>query len=277
MTITKSKSLKDRNFARLEQLGAGPKRSMGQNFLVNELIVQKIVDAAALERFDQTVEVGPGLGALTDRLIEKSSSLVLVEFDRLFAKYWREDRGCQVFEVDALKANWSEFLGTNSVLVSNLPYQISSRLLVDLSVGKKSPQRMVLMFQKEVAQRIQAEHGTSDYSLLSLIAQTFWSSRFLLEAGSIDFYPKPNVASRVLVFDRRMNMSGDQQLDFLKFAKLCFEQRKKKLIRRLTSRYDKDAVLRAFEDLKISDNTRVGQLGPQVLLTLFQTLSPLFP
>jgi len=272
-----SQSLREKVLAHLDSLGTGPKRSMGQNFLISEMVIRKIVEAGDVGKYKHTLEVGPGLGALTEHLLLRAQSLQLIEFDHKFANYWRETRGCEVLQVDALKASWEDILTDDTVLISNLPYQISSRLLLDMSVANPAPQRMVLMFQKEVAQRIQDGPGDSDYSMMSVVVSIFWKTRLLLEAGAVDFYPKPNVASRVLVFDRKTSFTGPQQRAFLKFVKLCFEQKKKKLIKRLQGSYGKDPVAEAFERLCFDTNLRVAQLSPEQLFALFQDLSGLFP
>ena len=112
-------------------------------------------------------------------------------------------------QVNALRFNWEESLNSRDpkLLVSNLPYQIASRLLVELSILKQSFDRMVLMFQKEVAQRILTDPGTCHYGFLTVIAKTFWNVHRVSEAGTVDFFPKPKVASQVLCFDRKKQIS----------------------------------------------------------------------
>ena len=226
-----NQSLKDKILGRLEEFEKSPKRSLGQNFLVSELVVEKIVRASEPENYDLCLEVGPGLGSLTDLLKTKAKKLQLVELDQELAEFWKA-QGLTVHQGDALEFPWQDHLTENSVLVSNLPYQISSRLVVDLSTSVKRPKKMVLMFQKEVAQRMRTEESSADYGLITVIAQTFWHVRLVLEAGSVDFHPKPRVASRVLSFDYKESPVKDP-MAFLSFLKVAFQNRRKKLAPKL--------------------------------------------
>lgn len=266
-------SVQERIQKRMNELGIVPKRSLGQNFLVSDHVVEKIVMAAKPASFDHTIEIGPGLGSLTDLLKEKAQDLLLVELDKTFSQYWRE-QGLSLVEVDALKYKWSDlpFQEKSYLLVSNLPYQISSRLVVDLSILGLSFERMVLMFQKEVAQRMVAPPGHSDYGLLSVVAQTYWYINLVLEAGAVDFNPKPNVASRVLVFDRKPEIPDFNHQDYLEFLKIGFANRRKKLLPKLVKYASKEVLAQKFSDLGIPEGVRVEKLGSEELSQLYTAL-----
>jgi 16S rRNA (adenine1518-N6/adenine1519-N6)-dimethyltransferase len=193
---------------KLALLGIQPKKSLGQNFLISENVISKIVKKVELQKSKKMIEIGPGLGALTESLISLQLPLTILELDSVFANYWRaqsRDENLVVVECDALQwEGWSSLIDVKeTILVSNLPYQISSSIVIDRSVDKTTLGAMVLMFQKEVAQRIKAKHQTEHYGLLSVIAQTFWEIENLVEAGPKDFFPPPQIASRVLYFCRR--------------------------------------------------------------------------
>ncbi|PWU15304.1 MAG: ribosomal RNA small subunit methyltransferase A [Bdellovibrio sp.] len=205
----------------MKELRLEARKSLGQNFLVSDSAIERILRAAARFQPRSLVEVGPGLGALTVGLSELCERLVLLELDARLAEYWRS-RSFEVVEVDALAWSWRlNSLARPCVLASNLPYQISSSLVVDRSLDPLPLDGMVLMFQKEVAQRIRARSGQSNYGFLSVLAQTFWDIETLLEAGPGDFYPSPKVASRVLVFTPRQPGIADPS-SFLRFLKACF-------------------------------------------------------
>lgn len=215
--------------AMMEKLQIEPKKSLGQNFLVSDHVIDKIVKAVSDLAPDTLYEVGPGLGALTHRLREKHTGYHLIELDRVFAKHWR-DQGLNVIEKDALHLNWSELPSHGRrVLVSNLPYQISSSLVIDRSLDSEPLEAMVLMFQKEVAQRIRAQPQTENYGMLSVIAQMAWDMETLLEASPRDFQPAPKVASRVLIFRKRAISPIQNRPQFLKFIKAAFLHRRKLL------------------------------------------------
>jgi 16S rRNA (adenine1518-N6/adenine1519-N6)-dimethyltransferase len=221
---------------KLKAMGAEPKRSLGQNFLVSSHVIDKIVTAVQAGDPVALVEVGPGLGALTEGLSQLNKPLLLLELDRRFAGHWRS-RGFKVIEGDALALDWGTLgLVPGTTLVSNLPYQISSSLVIERSIAPYGVSRMILMFQKEVAQRLMARARTKDYGLLSVIAQTFWDIRLLLEAGPSDFYPPPNVASRVLVFSEARPEGMKDPGEFLRFCKAAFAQRRKLMVKNLLVR-----------------------------------------
>lgn len=252
--------------ARLKEMGFAPKRSLGQNFLVSESVIGKITGEALRLKPSHIIEVGPGLGALTETILKSGSSFQVVELDTGFAQYWR-GRGLNVTEQDALQVNWEHLsLPEGTLLLSNLPYQIASRMIVDRSVGPLAITRMVLMLQKEVAQRVTAQPRTKDYGFLSVIAQVYWQPRLLCDAGPNDFYPAPNVASRVLVFERRQQ---HWPLSFVQFVKTAFTNRRKYMMKNYTGRPE---LLEALKDLGHSEKTRAEELSPTEYLKLFEVI-----
>ena len=226
---------KDLVIKKLHQMGISPKRSLGQNFLVGRSVIDRIVANVKSHNPTSIVEVGPGLGALTEPMMELGVPLMVLELDRTFAELWRE-KGLEVREGDALRVNWESLGLKNATLVSNLPYQISSSLVVERSIHPSGVENMVLMFQKEVAQRLVARPQTKDYGLLTVIAQLCWKIQKVLEAGPNEFYPPPNVASRVLSFQRRAEIQGDLS-KFLTLVKTGFAQRRKLLLSNLKPLY----------------------------------------
>ena len=266
----------ERMKAKMQLLGIEPKRSLGQNFLISDSVIEKICTAVADLQSETLYEVGPGLGALTDLLREKNSFYHLIELDRVFAKHWR-DEGFPVIEEDALRIDWGKLPRKSEtgrrVLVSNLPYQISSSLLIERCLDDERLSGMVLMFQKEVAQRIRALPRTSDYGLLSVIAQAFWEIDFLLEASGQAFSPPPKVASRVLVFRFKSSRLRNPE-KFLRFVKAGFSQRRKLLIKNLVGQYGGDLQHHrtVFEKLQINDKARAEELSVDLMIDLFQNL-----
>lgn len=263
----------------LDELGAAPKKSLGQNFLISEGVIGKIVDEVSRCAPRALVEIGPGLGALTRRLSRLSVPFRLIELDQKFAGYWRE-QGLDVLEADAMRVDWAALNLEQALLVSNLPYQISSSIVIDRSIEPHGVESMILMFQKEVAQRIAARPGSKDYGLLSVIAQNYWKIRALLDAGPRDFYPPPNVASRVLVFQRAC---ADPLLEengplFLNFVKAAFSQRRKLLWKNLLQAFrplkvSPDELKQAVVELGLTENARAENLSPRDFLRLFQAVA----
>jgi 16S rRNA (adenine1518-N6/adenine1519-N6)-dimethyltransferase len=265
---------RERILARLEEVGSsGPKRSLGQNFLVSDQVIERILFAVRSEPFTDLIEVGPGLGALTEDLLapeilRDGRRFVAIELDREFAGYWR-GRGIEVIEADALKQDWREIgLREGSLFVSNLPYQISSSLVIERSLEPAGITRMILMFQKEVAQRLRASHATKEYGLLTVIAQTFWEITTVCEAGPRDFFPPPNVASRVLGFRRIKRAEVDKPEAFLAFVKAAFSHRRKLLIKNLGV-YGVDIVADALAAKGLKSTARAEELDPETFVRLY--------
>jgi 16S rRNA (adenine1518-N6/adenine1519-N6)-dimethyltransferase len=257
---------------RLEQAGVRPLKKLGQNFLVNEPICQKIVEKTKSENPKAVVEIGPGLGALTDELISASWRLVLVEIDGGLVEHWkRVHPGLEIINNDALKIDWNSLaLGHPAVLVSNLPYSIAASLVVELSASENPFDTLILMFQKEVAQRIQSDANESDYGMLSVIAQVSWDIERVIDAGPQDFHPVPHIGSRVLRMTRKK--ANLDRSAFLKFIKLGFSHRRKKLISNLAGQYDRQALEMVFNKEGFDLGIRPQELSPSQFVSAFDRL-----
>jgi 16S rRNA (adenine1518-N6/adenine1519-N6)-dimethyltransferase len=133
---------------------------------------------------------------------------------------------------------------------------------------------MILMFQKEVAQRLTARPRTEHYSLLSVMAQSFWKMENLTDLGPNDYFPPPKVASRVVVFRRLESVFTQKSEAYLSFVKLSFSQKRKFLKKALSTKYGEDVVLRNFEQLKISPKARPEELDVLTFQHLYQMLEP---
>ena len=271
-------------FERLRELGAEPKRSLGQNFLISERAVNQIIGAVernlaahakANSAPQHLIEIGPGLGSLTESLLELSVPFQVVELDKVFSEYWRS-RGVKVKEADALKLDWRDLnLEAGTMLVSNLPYQISSSLVIERSLAPAGITQMILMFQKEVAQRLMGRARSEEYGLLSVIAQTFWKMSNLIEVSPREFYPAPNVVSRVVQFEwlnREMPKGGTAD-DYLKLVKGAFAHRRKLMMKNLTGQWGAiqgDKWAEVFAATGIGAQARAEELDPPTFLRLYE-------
>ncbi len=257
-----------------EALGAEAKKSLGQNFLVSDVVINRILEQVKKYNPEFMIEVGPGPGALTDLLLEMNIPMQLIELDNRIAEYWRE-KGQNVLEVDALQIDWSPFYKhERTVFVSNLPYQISSSIVIERSLESSGVQQMVLMFQKEVAQRIRAAAKTEQYGLLSVIAQTFWKTHLVTEAGPRDFNPPPRVASRVLAFER-IESEVENRAQFLTFVKVAYAQRRKLLKKNLSGLYKEmnvteEKVVEWLNELGFKETARAEELSPPQFVKLYK-------
>ncbi len=265
-----------------EKLGIQPKKSLGQNFLINDHVIEKMLSEAWNGPIGSLLEIGPGPGALTDLLKQKVERekipYQVVELDHQLAQYWRE-QGLNVVEVDALQWHWQKEFFANElmleprVLISNLPYQISSSLVIDRSLDAAPLSRMILMFQKEVAQRIRAQKQTEFYGMLSVIAQTFWQIETVCDVSPGDFLPPPNVASRVLVFRHKPSSVVDKK-KYLKFVKACFLHPRKLLASNLEQGYacTKEKAMALLVEQGFSEKVRAQELSVTQFIDFFHKL-----
>ncbi|MBX7231704.1 MAG: 16S rRNA (adenine(1518)-N(6)/adenine(1519)-N(6))-dimethyltransferase RsmA [Bdellovibrionales bacterium] len=219
---------------RMIELGIRPQKSLGQNFLINEHVVSKIITEVILKNSPSIIEIGPGLGALTEGLKNLNRiNLQVIELDAQLARFWRQ-QGLHVIENDALKLDWSRLnLNCDTTLVSNLPYQISTHLVVDRCFGPSQIKFMILMFQKEVAERILAKPRSKSYGFLSIISQSHWKITKLIDVDPGSFWPAPKISSRVLVFEKMEPPFPGLEKPFFNFLKLAFAQRRKFLSKNL--------------------------------------------
>ena len=256
---------------RLAEMGIVPKKAFGQNFLVSPHVIGKIVESVRARDFKSLIEIGPGLGALTEPLLAGGNRPLLIELDSDLVEYWRR-RGLEVRDNDALKLDWDELpLHEPALLVSNLPYQISTHIVIDRCFGPLEIKWMILMFQKEVAQRLMAKPRTKDYGLLSVMAQLHFKMSKVADAAPGDFFPPPKIASRVLFFERLPDPGLG--MPFLKFTKHAFAFRRKLLLKNLKGVLNKARMEELPEiaaSLKIDAKARAEELTPQQFVELFR-------
>ena len=254
---------------KLQELDIRPNKKLGQNFLINEAIASGIAKKVQ-ESPAPWLEVGPGLGALTEFFNAKKEQTILIEKDKKLASYW-EKKDFKVFCEDALKFNWDQ-IQTPFTLFGNLPFQIAGSLVLEMSLRQNSLLKMIFMMQKEVAVRVLARSHTKDYGLLSVIAQTFWKPKLLFSVGKRDFYPVPKVNAWVLEFSPKpLSLSP---VSFLKFIKMTFAHRRKKLIKQLPKEFFVDWEM-FFTNQKWDFNLRTEELSPPQLLALYQEFTRL--
>lgn len=183
-----------------------PRKRFGQNFLQNDAIINAIVQAIAPKPEHCLIEIGPGRGALTRPILDKSHQLKAIEIDRDLIGYLKplEKQGLCLIEADALTVNYADFIQSADEhsqklrLIGNLPYNISTPLLLHLLDFTDSIQDMHFMLQKEVAERLAAEPGTKDYGRLSVMMQYFCTVDILFMVPPSAFYPQPKVDSSII-------------------------------------------------------------------------------
>ncbi len=210
-----------------------PKKRLGQHFLIDESISARVADSISEDSAENLVEVGPGMGMLTQFLIPKSKKLYPVEVDSESVEYLTEhfpDLKDKIIYGDFLQFNLTDKFPEGMDLIGNFPYNISAPILFKVLEHRRVVQSVIGMFQKEVAQRIVASHGNKTYGILSVFIQTFYTAELLFSVGPEKFSPPPNVDSAVLRLQRIPDKSLQcDEAFFFKTVKTAFGMRRKML------------------------------------------------
>jgi len=224
-----------------EPTGHRARKRFGQHFLVHGDVARRIVDAAELDGTSTALEIGPGLGALTHLLAAKAAVLHVVEIDRDLAERLRTEFAAEprvhVIEADILSVDLRSMFAASApvTVVANLPYNISTPLLIRLLDAPEIFGRLVLMLQREVAERIAAGPGSKTYGTLSVIVQLVASVRSILRVPASAFTPRPKVDSTVLVIDPFVDRlpSEEERRAVRRVVRTTFSQRRKQLVNSL--------------------------------------------
>lgn len=222
--------------ALLQQHGIKPNYTLGQNFLIDANILRIIVDAADIQPADVVFEVGPGLGVLTAPLLERAAKVVAVEKDaalvKLLTSRFPDKPSFELIHADAMEVSLPDILAKGvTKFVSNLPYAIGTRLLVDLFEQPRGPQRYVVTVQREVGARLAAKPGDDDFGLLSLLAQLDHDVKVHKVVSAGCFFPPPQIKSAVVVINRLAKPRAEinDRKKFKTLLKQAFSQRRKQI------------------------------------------------
>jgi 16S rRNA (adenine1518-N6/adenine1519-N6)-dimethyltransferase len=223
--------------ALLDGIGASPRRGLGQNFVADPNTVRRIARLAGVGPGDRVVEIGAGLGSLTLALAETGAHVLAVEIDHRIAGVLGEvlrGTGVTVVEADAMTLDWPAMLGggDNWTLVANLPYNVATPLVCDLLDEVPAIGRMLVMVQREVAERFVADPGSKQYGAVSVKIAYWASARLVGIVPPSVFVPRPNVESALVAITRRMPPATDPAAMFA-LVRTAFGQRRKMLRRSL--------------------------------------------
>ena len=243
----------------------GPKKSLGQHWLKDPEILADIAEAAELTGDDVVLEIGPGLGTLTSRLLARANSVTAVEFDADLARKLPGQfpgKKLTVVNQDILQFDLNQ-LPKNYKVVANVPYYITSKIVEKLMTAENKPSIAVLLVQKEVAERIAAEAG--NMSVLSVSVQIFAEAELDIEVPRQFFTPPPKVDSQVVVLRIRDNplITSEDQRDFFRIVKAGFSAKRKKLRSSLSGGLgiDKSAAEELLKNAGISPDARAEDLA----------------
>ena len=258
------------------------KHSLGQNFIIDEFLLEDIADESGITKDDFVLEIGPGNGALTRCLCDRAKYVVSVEIDKslipLLKDNLKEYKNVSIINADFMELDFQTILNEFSTIgaslrarikvVANLPYYITSPI-INILLQNPHVSEMTLMVQKEVAERIVATPGGKDYGILTLACNYFADTEMIMIVSKDCFFPKPKVDSAVVHFKKHLAASPHtdelRKPDYdqlFKLIKASFAQRRKKLLNSLTNAgYDKDTVAKAFSELGFDENVRAENLS----------------
>ena len=254
-------------------------KSLGQNFLHDQNQLRRIIAAAELKRTDRVLEVGPGLGPLTELLLLEAGEVLAIEMDGRLVEFLKNKFGSthnlDLRHDDALRflqsepRDWSDWK-----LVSNLPYSVASPVLVELAQARGCPARMVATVQLEVAQRIESPPDAEHYGVLTLLLQLRYEPQGWFKIPASCFFPAPEVDSACIVLERRGEplLSPEAAQVFTKIVKRAFSQRRKMMFKLLKADWPETKLATAFEELKISRQTRAEQQDLKSFVALTKML-----
>ncbi|MCX7871745.1 MAG: 16S rRNA (adenine(1518)-N(6)/adenine(1519)-N(6))-dimethyltransferase RsmA [Verrucomicrobiae bacterium] len=254
-------------------------KQLGQNFLHDANQLKKILSLAQIQPQDKVIEIGPGLGPLTELLLPTAKKILAIEKDEklveILKKRFATANNLEIVNADALiylktsGQDWSDW-----IVVSNLPYSVASPILVEFSKNKTPPKKIVVTVQLEVAQRLMAHHSTEEYGALTLLLQIQYKPVDYFKIPSSCFFPEPKVDSACVKFiQRETKLLNDTQRElFYKIVNRAFSQRRKMMFKLLKQDFNEEKLHSAFNTLGIPQTARGESVSLEQYVELAKTL-----
>lgn len=278
-----------RTKALLNQYGFNFKKSLGQNFLIDVNIIHNIIDASDIDEQTGIIEVGPGMGSLTEQLAKSAKKVMAFEIDQRLIPVLKDTMGpydnVTVINEDILKADIAHYITEHLtdcekiMVVANLPYYITTPILLNLMQQKLPIDGYVVMMQKEVGERLNAQVGTKAYGSLSIVAQYYTETSKVLTVPKSVFLPPPNVDSIVVKLMKRPTpiVDIDDENKFFKMTKAAFSQRRKTINNNYQSLFvngkvNKEKILEWLEAAGIDPRRRGETLSIKEFANLYNEL-----
>jgi 16S rRNA (adenine1518-N6/adenine1519-N6)-dimethyltransferase len=258
----------------LDERGIKLTKSLGQNFLHDGNQLRRIVELAEVSKADRVLEIGPGLGPLTELLLERAGEVFAIEKDERLCEILRERfPKLQLLHADALKylqtqpRDWGDWK-----LVANLPYSVASPIIVELC--ETPPMIMVVTLQLEVVRRLVAKAGSSDYGLLTLLVQLHFEPRENFKIPPTCFFPPPDVDSACIKLVRRSSplLAKEAEPVFRKVVKRGFSQRRKMMMKLLKQDWPAERLQAAFTSARLPETIRAEQVDLRTFVKLTEIL-----
>ncbi len=275
MNLTEIKEL-------LNKYDANALKKYGQNFLIDDNILNII--ASSLENtYGAVIEIGPGLGSLTRKLVQRFDKVLAYEIDPKMIEVLNDTIDNSNFKIiagDFLKTNVEKdikeyFNQDNIYVIANLPYYITTPILLKILEEAPSIKKMTIMIQKEVAARFLGKPNTKDYNSLSVLIQTYMNVSKVCDVSSNCFYPAPLVDSTVIKLERKekpdFEIKSEEQ--FLKINRMLFRQRRKTIVNNLKDGFTKEEILSVLHKLNIKETERSESLTCKQIIELANLLT----
>ncbi len=259
---------KDQLNSYLKSKGLWAKQSLGQNFLVDREALENIVDAAELKKEDTVIEVGPGLGTLTEELMLRVGKVIAIEKDDKLSKILADkisDSNFQIQNSDILAVNVPELTGGKPYkVVANIPYYITAKIIKLFLTSENKPEMIVLLVQKEVAERICAKPG--QLSILALSVQAFGQPEIVSIVRKDSFFPSPAVDSAILrirIQNSEFRIQPEDEKELFRLIHIGFASKRKTLVNNLSAglRIDKNVACDIIKSVGLSENARAQELS----------------
>lgn len=270
----------------LNKYGLTAKKKFGQNFLIDDNILDEISTSACINDDELIIEIGPGLGNLTSYLLKKSRYVLLVEIDNnmieILNDRFKENTNYSLINEDILKVDLDEkiskieeelsFSFKKVKVVANLPYYITTPILFKLLQDSKRVNEIVVMVQKEVADRMVASPKSKDYGILSVMIKYLADAKIIIKVPKEAFIPSPNVTSSVIKLVKNKKYECDDEEKLFELIHHAFAQRRKKMINSLESskflNLDKEKIKDAFNKVNLNENVRAEELSIEEFILL---------
>lgn len=254
------------------------RRKYGQNFLARPEIAAELLEDLPYSRKDHILEIGPGHGAMTRVMLPRCEALTAVEIDEECVKYlhrkFRTDRRLTLVNKSFLDFDLATYLKETPKpwVVGNLPYNVATPIITRIFPYLAQVRGMMFMVQYEVAKRLCADPGCSDYGFLTVLLRSWGKATLLQKVHKENFRPRPNVMSATLMIKHDPEATGISD-DELKFVYQSFSQKRKRISNSLKDFYPKSAVNKALEQMELGENTRAEELSPDKFKELYKILN----
>jgi 16S rRNA (adenine1518-N6/adenine1519-N6)-dimethyltransferase len=261
------------------------KKKFGQNFLVNESIIDNIVNLANVNQDSIVIEIGPGLGALTQKLALKAHKVIAFEIDKDMVNVLKNELGdftnLEVVNQDFLDIDLNEFIkkyqedDKHFIIISNLPYYITSEIMIKLCHIDLSNTSLVVMMQKEVADRIIKTNGGKDENMLTLMSKYYYDVKWGLNVNKHHFYPSPNVDSTILVYQHKdvRELNKEEEKILVDLIKVLFSKRRKTIYNNLKDFIDINLIEKVITGANLSLSVRADELKLQDFINLVKMIN----